>query len=259
MIKPKKYLGQHFLRDDNIARKIVAQLTFPAGDILEIGPGTGVLTKHLIKRDDIGDLNLLEIDREAVLHLEREFPMLAGRIIHDDFLKCDPTGIFPGNFSVIGNFPYNISSQILFRILGMNSKIDEVVGMFQKEVADRIVSSPSSKTYGILSVLVRAYYDTAKLFEVPPGVFFPVPKVKSAVIKLTRNYRDLKGTNEKVLFALVRAAFNQRRKTLRNSLSRFSFSDAEKSSVLFSKRAEELSIDDYIALTNSLEISQESM
>ncbi|MBN1338073.1 MAG: ribosomal RNA small subunit methyltransferase A [Bacteroidales bacterium] len=252
MVKPKKHLGQHFLRDGNIARKIVEQLPLSAVNILEIGPGTGVLTRHLLNREKT-NLKVIEIDREAVCHLQETFPGLSNHIIHDDFLSSDLSGIFNGNFSVIGNFPYNISSQILFRILQMQSRIDDVVGMFQKEVADRIVSPPGSRVYGILSVLVRVHYKPEKLFEVAPDVFYPVPKVKSAVIRLTKNQTKYNVRDEKLLHTLVKTAFNQRRKTLKNALKKLPFPDDITNSELFSRRAEELSIDDYITLAAALE------
>src|SRR5882672_10569804 len=191
MVRPKKFLGQHFLKDHNIARKIVDALQLPASEqsrVIEIGPGTGVLTRLLVSRTDI-DLLMVEIDFESVAYLKKEFPALADCIVEGDILKLDLATICPGSFSVIGNFPYNISSQIFFRVLDFRDQVDQVVCMLQKEVADRISSSHGSKVYGILSVLLQAFYKIEYLFKVSPGVFKPPPKVMSAVIRLKRNER----------------------------------------------------------------------
>ena len=216
-IKPKKTLGQHFLKDENIARKIVNSLSQNTVNILEIGPGTGVLTKHLLKKKNV-NLFVIEIDREAVEHLKIVFPELEKRIIFDNCIKYDLSSIFLEPFSIIGNFPYNISSQILFRILDYKNHVTEVVGMFQKEVAERISSKSGNKKYGILSVLMQAFYDIEYLFTVNEKVFIPQPKVKSSVIRLKRNNIPKLNCNEELFFRVVKTAFNQRRKTLRNSL-----------------------------------------
>src|SRR6478609_1311993 len=191
MVRPKKFLGQHFLNDVNIAARIVESLELPAGEVtpvLEIGPGTGVLTKGLLERKDV-DLKVIEIDFESVSYLKKNYRPLKNRIIEGDFLETDVAAIFPGKFSIIGNFPYNISSQIFFKVLDHRDQVDQVVCMLQKEVADRIASKHGNKVYGILSVLLQAYYDIENLFKVSPGVFNPPPKVMSAVIRLKRNQR----------------------------------------------------------------------
>lgn len=228
-VRAKKALGQHFLTDKSIARSIVEALDvsdFPqtsvsepsgARAVLEIGPGMGVLTGFLLQRPDI-DLSLVEIDHESVDYLLSHFPETEGRLIQADFLKMKLDRLFPGEFSIIGNFPYNISSQIFFRILDRKDCIPQVVCMIQKEVAERIAEKPGTKTYGILSVLLQAWYDIEYLFTVGPGAFSPPPKVHSAVIRLRRNSRESLGCDEALFKAVVKTAFNQRRKTLRNSL-----------------------------------------
>ncbi len=207
-VKPKKHLGQHFLADENIAKKIAESISHTGGYLLEIGPGTGNLTKHLLP---VWKENLwvIEIDKESVEYLKKDFPQLDSRIIEADILKYDLEEHFKGKqFSIIGNFPYNISSQILFRALDYKNLVTEVVGMFQKEVAKRICSPPGNKDYGILSVLIQAYFDTQYLFDVPPAVFIPPPDVNSGVIKLTRKPDASLGCNEEFFVKVVKTAFN---------------------------------------------------
>lgn len=247
-VKPKKNLGQHFLIDLNIARKIVDSLSSAAPDILEIGPGTGVLTQFLLTRSDI-NLQVIEIDRESVAYLRQNFPEL-NNIWSEDFLKSAIGEKFEGNFSVIGNFPYNISSQIFFRVLELRNRIPEVVGMVQKEVAERIASKHGNKTYGILSVILQAFYDIEYLFTVSEHVFQPPPKVKSAVIRLTRNKVTELPCSEAFFIEVVKAAFNLRRKMLRNSLKAICEKLPEK---FAEKRPEQLSVDDFIELTVYIE------
>jgi len=251
MVKPKKYLGQHFLNDINIAEKIVNCLDAENVDqVLEIGPGTGVLTKFLLKKDF--NLYVIEIDDESVNFLNVNFPELKDRIINDDFLKLNLNEFFENEFALIGNFPYNISSQILFKVLEYKNNIPEVVGMFQKEVAERVSSKPGSKVYGILSVLIQAYFDVEYLFTVNESVFIPPPKVKSAVLKLKRKNDVLLKCNETLFFRVVKTAFNQRRKTLRNSL-RTLIPNRELKDEILSKRPEQLSVNEFVLLTNLIE------
>ncbi|MBN3036636.1 MAG: ribosomal RNA small subunit methyltransferase A [Bacteroidales bacterium] len=245
-LKAKKRFGQHFLIDENIARKIIASLDPGCSRLLEIGPGTGILTKFLIEKDL--DLKVVEIDSQAVKLLQEKLPGISDHLIHADFLKLDLNGIFTKPFSIIGNFPYNISSQILFRVIGNRETIEEVVGMFQKEVAERIVSGPGSKDYGILSVLVDAWFDAEYLFTVSGQVFRPRPAVKSAVIRLRRNQAKKPDCDESQLILLVKKAFNQRRKTLRNALGDYRFPDEATYRTLLDRRAEELSSGDFIRL-----------
>ncbi len=247
-VRAKKHLGQHFLKDENIAQKIVASL-LSNKNVLEIGAGTGVLTKYL---KDIQGINLkiIEIDKESIIFLKNNFPEIAENIIQSDFLRYDLKTLFNGKFSIIGNFPYNISSQILFRAIENKDDVEEVVGMFQKEVAVRIASAPGKKDYGILSVLLKAWYDIEYLFTVDEHVFVPPPKVKSAVIRLKRNNVTSLGCDEKLFIAVVKTAFNQRRKTLRNALSSFGFKDT--SDIIFTKRAEQLSVENFVWLTQKL-------
>ena len=248
MVKPKKKYGQHFLADENIARKIVTSIDDNfQGSILEIGPGTGVLTKYL--KDKFAKLYAFEIDGEAFLFLKEAFPQLEGKIRNEDFLKADLSAFLNGDIIVVGNFPYNISSQIFFRILEHRGNISQVVGMIQKEVAERIAAPPGSKTYGILSVLLQAYYSIEYLFTVNPSVFIPPPKVKSAVIRLNRKEKWHLDCDEALFFKLVKVSFNQRRKTLRNSLKSILLNLSTKEE-LFSKRPEQLSVPDFIKLTN---------
>jgi 16S rRNA (adenine1518-N6/adenine1519-N6)-dimethyltransferase len=216
-VRPKKYLGQHFLKDASIAEKIVSFLS-PSKNILEIGPGKGVLTQFLFQLKN-SNVKIIEIDEEAIKHLLKMFPYRAKDIIHGDFLEMDLKNIFKEPYSIIGNFPYNISSQILFRALENKDQIPEVVGMFQKEVAERIASPPGNKDYGILSVLMQAFYNTEIVMTLNEDDFSPPPRVKSAVVKLRRNYDNKLMSAEDVFFKVVKTAFNQRRKKLRNALS----------------------------------------
>lgn len=245
-VHPKKSLGQHFLKDRNIAGRIASTLSGDGyGSVLEIGPGTGVLTHFLLERN-FADFRVIEIDDESVIYLKENFPGL--KIIHGDFLSLDLAAEFPGKIGVIGNFPYNISSQIFFRILENRNIVPEIAGMLQKEVAERICASPGSKTYGILSVLLQAFYTTEYLFSVSEHVFQPPPKVKSGVIRLRRNDITQLDCDERLFFRVVKAAFSQRRKTLRNSI-RSSFRLTSEDNRFFSLRAEQLSVQEFVELT----------
>jgi 16S rRNA (adenine1518-N6/adenine1519-N6)-dimethyltransferase len=248
-VKPKKRLGQHFLKDDNIARKIVGSLQSSVFPVLEIGPGMGVLTRHLLELSD-RECYFMDTDRESIQYLIEAFPEHISKFINADFLKFNINMLFQGKFAIIGNLPYNISSQILFKVLDHRHQVTQVVGMIQKEVAERLAAGPGSKTYGILSVLLQAYYRIEYLFTVNETVFIPPPKVKSAVIRLTRNETSRLDCDEVLFFKVVKTAFNQRRKTLRNSLKTF-FIDYERGEVthLAGKRAEELSVKDFVMLT----------
>ena len=248
-VRAKKFLGQHFLKDENIARQIAESLTGITPHVLEIGPGMGVLTKYLYDRPDI-DFHAIEIDRESVSYLHQHYPSL--HVIEGDFLALDPGTLFSEPFAVIGNFPYNISSQILFKVFDNRSRVPELVGMFQKEVAERVAAKPGSKTYGILSVLLSAYYDIEYLFTVPEHVFNPPPKVKSAVIRLRRNSVTTLECDENLFVKVVKIGFNQRRKTLRNALRQLNMPLDNVPDRLLSLRAEQLSVDDFITLTKSL-------
>jgi 16S rRNA (adenine1518-N6/adenine1519-N6)-dimethyltransferase len=247
-VKPKKSLGQHFLIDQNIALKIVESLGSGVSDVLEIGPGTGVLTQYLLKRPEI-NLHVIEIDRDSVAYLHENFRELEN-IWSEDFLKADIAGKFEGRFSVIGNFPYNISSQIFFKVLEMRNRVPEVVGMIQKEVAERIAGGHGKKTYGILTVLLQAFYDIEYLFTVSEQVFDPPPKVKSAVIRLKRNQREALPCDEQLFVKVVKSAFHLRRKMLRNSLKGVCENLPEKYET---KRPEQLSVEDFIDLTCTIE------
>ena len=266
-VRAKKALGQHFLTDQSVARAIVDALQPDAVSapmpVLEIGPGMGVLSQYLLERTDI-DLKLVEIDSESVAYLMQHFPGLAGRLLEADFLKMNLPKFFPGDFCIIGNFPYNISSQIFFRILDYKDRIPQVVCMIQKEVAERIAEKPGTKTYGILSVLLQAWYDIEYLFTVGSGCFAPPPKVESAVIRLTRNSRTDLGCDEALFKTVVKTAFGQRRKMMRNPLKPLARAKAERSGwseeqladflaqEVFSLRPERLSVEDFVALTNLL-------
>jgi 16S rRNA (adenine1518-N6/adenine1519-N6)-dimethyltransferase len=242
----KKSLGQHFLKDENISRKIVSVLQqHPFKQLLEIGPGGGALTKHLIEINNI-DFKAVELDEEKVEYLLKTFPFLEGRIIHRDFLTIEKP--FEGRFTVVGNFPYNISSQILFKLLDWKNDVECMVGMFQKEVAQRVAAREGSKTYGIISVLVQAFFDVEYLFEVSEKCFQPPPKVKSAVIRLLPKTKQPAFKSEKYFFLLVKTAFNQRRKTLRNAVREL-FDAAILEDELFNKRAEQLTVADFAELT----------
>ncbi len=253
LVKAKKHLGQHFLTDKNIAARIVNALvhTSQYNQVLEVGPGMGILSDFLLERADL-ETHLIDIDAESCAFLQQKYPQLGNRLIHGDFLQLDLSTIFPGKFAVIGNFPYNISSQILFKILDNRDRVVEMVGMFQKEVAERCASKPGTKEYGILSVLIQAYYHIEYLFTVKPGTFNPPPKVNSGVIRLSRNEVVTLPCDEKLFWRTVKAGFNQRRKTLRNALSAVLPKDKMDDHPFFEKRAEQLSVDDFITLTQHL-------
>ncbi|QEC52182.1 dimethyladenosine transferase [Anseongella ginsenosidimutans] len=251
-VRAKKHLGQHFLTDRNIARKIVNSLR-PEGkydQVLEIGPGMGILTELLLENEQY-QTTVIDIDAESVNWLQQHFPRLENRIIHADFLRFDIGAYFKGQVGIIGNFPYNISSQILFKVLEHREQVPELTGMFQKEVAERVAAAPGSKTYGILSVLLQAFYDIEYLFTVNPGVFNPPPKVRSGVIRLERKKDFSLDCDEKLFFEVVKAAFNQRRKTLRNALSRYSPAGKIEEATL-QLRAERLSVKDFADITRRL-------
>jgi 16S rRNA (adenine1518-N6/adenine1519-N6)-dimethyltransferase len=256
-VRPKKSLGQHFLHDQAIAQRIVNALIAEKTDhpVLEIGPGMGVLTTLLLKRQDIL-LKVIEIDRDSVAYLKKNHPTLEPGIIEGDFLEVSLDEIYTEPFSIIGNFPYNISSQIFFRILDHHDQVGQVVCMLQKEVADRIAAPPGSKTYGILSVLLQAYYTIRLLFKVPPGVFTPPPKVMSAVIRLERNTRSKLKCDEKLFVQVVKQAFNTRRKTLRNALKNLNLAAEISALALLDKRAEQLSVEEFENLTLLIEESR---
>lgn len=242
----KKSLGQHFLKDESICKRIVdALLENRPQQLVEVGPGGGALTKYLLELAGT-DFKAVELDDEKVAYLNGTFPAINGKIIHDSFLDIDPP--FEGAFTVIGNFPYNISSQILFKILDWKEQVPEIIGMFQKEVAERVAAKPRSKAYGIVTVLVQAFYEVEYLFDVPPESFNPPPKVMSGVIRLRRKQTTYAVKSEKYFIQLVKQAFSQRRKMLRNPLKGMFDAEILKED-MFSKRAEELSIEDFAALT----------
>ncbi len=251
-VRAKKHLGQHFLTDKRIAEKIVAGLA-PSEQkkfVLEVGPGMGILTDFLVLNENL-HLKVVDIDTESIAYLENKYPTLTNDIISADFLKLPLDNVFENvsKISIIGNFPYNISSQILFHAIDYAEVVDEIVGMFQKEVAERVASAPGSKEYGILSVLVQAYYHVDYMFTVAPGVFNPPPKVKSGVIKAVRRTDDVfQGVDEKMFKSIVKMGFNQRRKTLRNALRSYLKSEIINDPV-FDLRAERLSVDDFVQLT----------
>ena len=246
-VKAKKHLGQHFLKDLSIAEDIVNQLTVKENIILEIGPGMGVLTQFLVTKNI--DLHVIEIDKEAVFYLRLHYPEL--KIIEGDFLKLN-LNTFENNISIIGNFPYNISSQILFKAFDNRDQVTEVIGMFQKEVAERIVSVKGKKK-GILSVLLQAFYDIEYCFEVDNHLFDPPPKVKSGVIKMKRNSRRKLECNEKTFIKIVKTGYNQRRKTLRNALKSFTLNSNDEIEILLQKRAEQLNVEEFIFLTKNVQ------
>lgn len=275
MIRPKKHLGQHFLKDLNIARKIVDALPWSGNCVLEVGPGTGVLTRFLIEnekkslptisqrgvtpspvergqRGEAVKLFLIDVDTESIEFLKKEFSSLGDRIIEGDFLKLSLNTLADGKWNIIGNFPYNISAQIFFKVLEQRNLVTDVVGMVQKEVAQRIASPPGSKEYGILSVLLQAYYDIKLLFSVPPGVFQPPPKVNSAVLSLKRNNVVALPCDEKLFVQVVKQAFQQRRKTLRNALKSLNLPETLQQNELLNQRAERLGVSDFVFLTNAL-------
>ncbi len=250
-VKPKKHLGQHFLKDAFVARRIAQSLEGGGYEqVVEIGPGTGVLTRFLLQRPE--KLWLVEIDAESVAYLKRQFELEKEQLIAGDFLQLPLDRIFPGPFALIGNYPYNISSQIIFKALEYRDQIPEIGGMFQKEVAERLVAGPGSKTYGIISVFCALYYEREYLFTVEPEVFNPPPKVRSGVIRMKR--RDLVNEpfDEKQLKHIVKTAFNQRRKTLRNALKSITLDRTEKVEQLLGLRAEQLAPEDFVLLTNSV-------
>lgn len=251
-VKPKKHLGQHFLTDEAIANQIADSLSLTGNEmILEIGPGMGVLTKYLLKRPQ--QLHVVEIDRESIQYLKQHFPDLTDRIISKDFLKLNLAEQFKGEqIAIIGNFPYNISTQIVFKALEYKDQVIGLCGMFQKEVAQRIAEKPGSKAYGILSVLAQAFYEIEYLFTVPPTVFDPPPKVDSGVIRMVRRENIVLPVDEKLFFKVVKTAFNQRRKTLRNSLKSFNLSDKLREDAIFAQRPEQLSVQEFLELTQKI-------
>lgn len=251
-VRAKKHLGQHFLNDETVAMDIAGALTLRGYDkVLEIGPGMGVLTKYLLEKPV--ETFVVEIDRESVAYLDKHYAKLHGHIIAEDFLKYNFKKIFHEEpYAIIGNFPYNISTQIVFRVLEMRDQIPEFAGMFQKEVAQRICEKKGSKAYGILSVLAQAFYDTEYLFTVSEHVFTPPPKVKSGVMRMIRKENYELPCSEKLFFTLVKSSFNQRRKTLRNSLKSF-IADEIRDDAVFNLRPEQLSVEEFISLTQKIE------
>ena len=252
-VKAKKHLGQHFLKDEEVAERIANTLIGTNyNDILEIGPGMGVLTKYLLKKEK--NVNVIEIDTESVDYLGTNYPQLKDKIIFGDFLKYNVNLLFDGRpFAIIGNFPYNISSQIVFRAIEFRHLIPEFSGMFQKEVAQRICEKKGSKAYGILSVLVQAFYDAQYLFTVDEHVFIPPPKVKSGVLRLTRKADYTLPCPAKLFFTVVKTAFQQRRKTMRNSLKTLNLSDTLREDPIFALRPEQLSVEEFIILTQKIQ------
>jgi len=251
-VTAKKHLGQHFLNDESIAKNIADTLTLQGyKNVLEIGPGMGVLTKYLLEKP-IGT-HVIEIDTESVAYLDAHYPKLHGKIISKDFLKYNIKEVFNDEpFAIIGNFPYNISTQIVFRTLELRDQIPEFSGMFQKEVAERICSKKGSKVYGILSVLAQAFYEVEYLFTVDEHVFTPPPKVKSGVMRMIRKEDYKLPCDEKLLFTVVKTAFNQRRKTMRNSLKSMNLSDKLREDSIFDLRPEQLSVEQFIELTQKI-------
>jgi 16S rRNA (adenine1518-N6/adenine1519-N6)-dimethyltransferase len=255
-VRAKKRLGQHFLKDKSIADRIVnALIEIDSGSrVLEIGPGTGVLSNILVDQNQIDDLVLIDLDKESIDFLKKNIKSEHCIIVHADFLKTDLSSFFSNqSFSIIGNFPYNISSQIFFKILEYKNQVTSVVGMLQKEVAERLASKEGSKTYGILSVLLQAFYDIEYLFSVPPEVFIPPPNVNSGVIRIERNDRSDLGCDEKLFSRVVKAGFQTRRKTLRNALKTINLPDSVKESEVLNNRAEQLSVEQFIELTRQIE------
>lgn len=251
LVKAKKHLGQHFLKDLNIAQKIADTLSLANyKKVVEIGAGMGVLTQFLLKKDT--EVYVVEIDKESVAYLEAHYPELRGKIIADDFLKYDIAGYLREPFAIIGNFPYNISTQIVFKLLELRDYVPEFSGMFQKEVAERICEREGSKAYGILSVLVQAFYEATYLFTVSEGVFNPPPKVKSGVLRLVRKPNYHLDCDEALFFTIVKTAFNQRRKTLRNSLKPLLTNESLKKNSIFDKRPEQLPWQDFVFITKEI-------
>ncbi|WP_295770693.1 16S rRNA (adenine(1518)-N(6)/adenine(1519)-N(6))-dimethyltransferase RsmA [uncultured Mucilaginibacter sp.] len=253
LVRAKKHLGQHFLTDKNIALKIVESLrpNEKYTQVLEVGPGMGILSDFLLQKTEY-QTYLIDIDTESYEFLHKKYPQLQERLINADFLEMDFNGVFDKPFAIIGNFPYNISSQILFKVLDNRQQVIEVVGMFQKEVAERCNAKAGSKEYGILSVFLQAYYKVEYLFTVKAGVFNPPPKVLSAVIRLTRNTTERLNCDEKLFWQVVKAGFNQRRKTLRNALSSLINKEAMAADTMLDLRAERLTVADFIELTNRI-------
>lgn len=253
LVRAKKHLGQHFLTDKNIAAKIVESLKPDGryGQVLEVGPGMGILSDILLQRAEY-EVFLIDIDTESYQYLKKKYPLLGSRLINADFLEMDFGAFFNGPMAIIGNFPYNISSQILFKVLDNREQVVEVVGMFQKEVAERCAAKAGSKEYGILSVFLQAYYKVEYLFTVKAGVFNPPPKVLSAVIRLTRNATPVLNCDEKLFWQVVKAGFNQRRKTLRNALSSLINKEKMTEEPMLDLRAERLSVEDFVKLTNQI-------
>lgn len=253
-VRAKKHLGQHFLTDQNIARNIVDSLSFEGyKKVLEVGPGMGVLTKFLLEKDS--EIYVAEIDQESIVYLKKHYPKLEEQHFVGDFLKINIPEVFNEELAVIGNFPYNISSQILFKIIDNFQFVPEMSGMFQKEVAERTAAKPRTKDYGILSVLVQAYYDVEYLFTVHENVFNPPPKVKSGVIRMTRNQKDGLAGNEILFKQIVKAGFGQRRKKMSNALKVLGIPENMKSHPFLDIRAEELSVAEFIAFTNEWKAS----
>ncbi len=252
-VKAKKHLGQHFLKDESIAKAIADTLNLEGyNDVLEIGPGMGVLTKYLLEKEI--NTYVIEIDTESVTYLDENYPKLKDKIISKDFLKYDINEVFQGKqFAIIGNFPYNISTQIVFKTLELRHQIPEFAGMFQKEVAERICEKKGTKAYGILSVLAQAFYDAEYLFTVDETVFIPPPKVKSGVLRLRRKENFTLPCGEKLFFTVVKTAFQQRRKTLRNSLKTLNLSDSLREDEVFNLRPEQLNVAQFIELTQKIE------
>jgi 16S rRNA (adenine1518-N6/adenine1519-N6)-dimethyltransferase len=249
-VKAKKHFGQHFLIDKSVASIIVDSLTKDVDHVVELGPGMGILTEFLLKKDY--NCSFVEIDNESVEYLREKFPAISEKIINKDFLKVDIGLEFKGKISIIGNFPYNISSQILFKMLDYKNQVAELVGMFQKEVAERVISNPGSRVYGIISVFVQAYYTTEKLISLGPELFSPPPKVNSTVIRLVRNNVDKLNCNEKLFKNIVKHTFNQRRKMIRNGLKSIGNIDGFDSEYL-TMRPEQLGVADFVKLTNQME------
>ncbi len=253
MVRPKKHLGQHFLTDNNIAQKIVDCLDPSYSDVCEIGPGTGVLTLPLLRKPHIKNLKAIEIDIDSIKHLNENLHDDRLTIIEADFLRLNIDIIFTTPFAIIGNFPYNIGSQIFFKVLENRNRIPQVVGMIQKEVAERIAAPHGNRTYGIMSVLLQSWYDIEYCFTVNENVFNPPPRVKSAVIRLTRNKTEELDCDEKLFFSVVKTGFNQRRKTLRNALRPILPNIVQADHFFFSQRAEQLSPAQFVELTQVVE------
>ncbi len=254
-VRAKKHLGQHFLTDKNIAEKIVNSLICHGkyDQVLEVGPGMGILSDFLLQKKEF-ETHLIDVDTESFLFLQKKYPDLGDKLLNADFLQLNFKDVFPGPFAIIGNFPYNISSQILFKVLDNRNQIPEVVGMFQKEVAERCTAKPGSKEYGIISVFLQTYYKCEYLFTVKAGVFNPPPKVLSAVIRLSRNEVKNLDCDEKLFWQVVKAGFNQRRKTLSNALSGVIPKDKQGDKPVWTLRAERLSVKDFVELTQLISL-----